>query len=99
PLASTPPSLCYQEDGFFTDGQAQINPHRLRIRGRPPPPRLQPLAVVRQPGGESVLLHPLACLLHQVRERGQRHELAVGEEMVEPLQAVRLYADILRAAG
>ena len=81
PTLRRPTSDCTDRVCHATKSHRQIHPHRLGIGGRAGTAIAQRLAVVGDPGGESVPLHLFASFLHQIRERRQGHELAGGEEI------------------
>ena len=73
--------------------------HRLSIRSRPGSALAQGNAIVRQPGGDRVEADAFTGFAHQVGEGGQRHQLAVGEEVGEgsqPVQGDTRYSGIIR---
>ena len=91
-------------DRRHTIGQAanhepQVHPHRLGVGGGTVTAAGEGFAGVSRASGEGVSLHLLARFLHQVGEGRQRHQLAVGEELVEPLHAVGFHTEVLRTAG
>jgi hypothetical protein len=80
----------------LVDRQPQIHPHRLRIRRGAGAAGVQAAAVVGHAGGQGVGAHAGDGFGHQVGKRGQRHQLARGEQVAPGGQAVGQRPEVAR---
>ena len=71
----------FEKSAERSTAERQIHAHRLGIRSRPGSALAQGNAIVRQPGGHRVQPDAFTRFAHQVAERRQRHQLAVGEQV------------------
>ena len=75
----------------------QIHPHRFGVGCGPGSALAQGNALVRHSGGHRVESDAFARFSHQVGEGGQRHQLAVGEQVAPLGHAVFLHSEAERS--